>query len=171
MKAPNKFKQFIQRSAIAFSLLLVIGLAAPQLAQLIQQQQEADFAAQNEDSWGSEVLAEVGQGLEKISPIVPANACGLGASSCFRCHNGQRAAEPTRSENITWHIDHDKVNHSCVGCHNGNPRILKQNLAHRNLIANPLSEPEKSCTSCHSADEVKDKLAKYAGQHPSFTKE
>lgn len=168
MKQSKLFKPLLKRSAIVFSFLFAIGLAAPQLAQWIGQKQEAEFAEQVEGAWGSEALAEVGQSLEKLSFFAPANACGLGASSCFRCHNGQRADEPTRSEAITWHTDHDSVNHSCVGCHKGNPRILKQNLAHRNLIANPLTEPESTCASCHSADEIKDKLKTYTGQHPSF---
>jgi hypothetical protein len=163
-----KISAFLKRTSAFLAVLLVVGLTVPSLSAWIKQHQEAEFAAQVEDSWGSEVLASVGEGLQQMSPIMPANACGLGASSCFRCHNGQRAKEPVRTETFTWHTDHDKVNHSCVGCHNGNPRILKQNLAHKDLIGNPLTAPEKTCASCHSADELSGKLKNYTDKHPSF---
>lgn len=122
------------------------------------------------DAWGSEALAEISEGLQKVSPIPLANACGLGASSCFRCHNGRRAELPGNDENSPWHVDHDKVNYSCAGCHNGNPRILKQVIAHKNLITNPLAHPEASCSSCHSDDAVaKSKI--YLEKHPSSGEE
>lgn len=37
--------------------------------------------------WGAEALQVVSDQAQQLSPIAIANACGLGASSCFRCHN------------------------------------------------------------------------------------
>ncbi len=65
--------------------------------------------------WGSESLVELQTGLEKISPIALANACGMGASSCFKCHNGKRAAAANMdAAKAPWHADHKKVNNSQV---------------------------------------------------------
>lgn len=105
--------------------------------------------------WGSESLAEWPAGLEKLSPIALANACGMGASSCFKCHNGKRAAaanmDPAKAP---WHADHKKVNNSCVGCHKGNARLMKEELAHAGLLKTPRSGAAE-CGGCHKADLAK----------------
>ncbi len=82
-------------------------------------------------------------GLEKISPIALANACGMGASSCFKCHNGTRAAAP-KSDKATdpWHPDHKTVNDSCVGCHNGNARLMKEEMAHAKMLSTLAAAPD-----------------------------
>lgn len=126
--------------------------------------------AEQTDAWGSEVLAEVSEGLQKVSPIPLANACGLGASSCFRCHNGRRAEAPGKDENSPWHVEHDTVNYSCAGCHKGNPRILKQAIAHKDLVANPVASPEETCASCHG-DEAAAKAKIYLDKHPRLGEE
>lgn len=100
------------------------------------------------DGWGGEALVANTVGL---SPIAAANACGLGASSCFKCHNGQRAEAPSAKP---WHTEHAKVNHSCAGCHGGNPRLLKESIAHRGMMANPVESPEKACADCHKDGNV-----------------
>lgn len=109
-------------------------------------------------SWGSDVLASVHEGIVTASPISVANACGLGLSSCYKCHNDKRAAAPAKKD---WHEQHNKVNHSCVGCHQGNERLMLQNMAHKDLIADPRSEPQKSCADCHSDGDMKTLLDKY----------
>ncbi len=147
------------------TLALVIALFAVSVLLLNVTQQPDDS-----DVWGSEVLAEISEGLQKVSPIPLANACGLGASSCFRCHNGRRAELPGADEDSPWHVDHEKVNYSCAGCHNGNPRILKQTIAHKNLIANPVAHPEASCSSCHG-DDAAAKSKVYSEKHPNSGKE
>lgn len=105
--------------------------------------------------WGYEAIEIVKTQAQQFSPVPLANACGLGASSCFRCHNGKRAALPTTAPDVApWHHQHTSVNYSCTGCHQGNPRILKQEIAHKNLVVNPLTVPEKTCSSCHSPADV-----------------
>lgn len=103
--------------------------------------------------WGGESLAGESTHTGTFSLIGVANACGLGASSCFKCHNGQRADEPDMDQaTAPWHVQHQKVNHSCAGCHDGNPRIIRKQMAHRDLIANPNETPDRSCAGCHEND-------------------
>lgn len=113
------------------------------------------------DAWGEEALQASGGAL--LDHIVrPANACGMGASSCFKCHNGKRAAKPNDNpEEAPWHIQHTKVNNSCVGCHNGNPRLMREKMAHQNLLANPRSDARQACATCHSGDDVEALLKIY----------
>lgn len=133
-------------------LLLVGATSLVAFWQLPDATQQAIVAG---DDWGAEALEVVGQQAQQFSPIAIANACGLGASSCFRCHNGKRADAPdTTPELGLWHQQHSKVNYSCTGCHQGNPRILKQEIAHKNLIVDPRQEVEKTCGSCHNAADV-----------------
>lgn len=103
-------------------------------------------------AWGEEMLADVHKHVVAGLPIRVANACGLGASSCFRCHNGKRAAEPGYDPaKDPWHLHHKSVNNSCVGCHQGNSRLMKQEIAHSGLVINPRSQPATSCFTCHNA--------------------
>ncbi|MDX9766621.1 MAG: hypothetical protein RBT51_04705, partial [Ectothiorhodospiraceae bacterium] len=59
-----------------------------------------------------------------------------------------RAAAPST---LAWHTQHDKVNGSCVGCHAGNPRLMRQEMAHKGLVGDPRANPE-ICASCHKSD-------------------
>lgn len=103
-------------------------------------------------AWGDEVLASIHEHVVTGLPIRVANACGLGASSCFRCHNGKRAEEPANDPvKDPWHVQHKTVNNSCAGCHQGNPRLMKQDIAHTGLIANPRLQPATTCFSCHTS--------------------
>lgn len=103
-------------------------------------------------AWGDELLAGIHEHVVAGLPIRVANACGLGASSCFRCHNGKRAEEPgSDPAKDPWHVHHKTVNNSCVGCHQGNPRLMKQDIAHKDLVANPRMEPATSCFTCHTS--------------------
>ncbi len=119
---------------------------------------ESNLAA-GETGWGSETL----NATESWSLIQSANACGLGASSCFKCHNGRRAKKWSEDPvTAPWHPNHKKVNFSCAGCHKGNPRLLKKSLAHRKLIANPRTTPSESCAKCHKGQDTAKLLKPYA---------
>ncbi|MET0029184.1 MAG: hypothetical protein ABW101_16260 [Candidatus Thiodiazotropha sp.] len=108
--------------------------------------------------WGDSAIVSLQDSLSQLSPIRLANACGLGASSCFKCHNGKRAGAPTSQP---WHQDHDRVNNSCVGCHGGNPRLMKESIAHGGMVGDSLSQPDKFCFKCHAGDEGSTLLSKY----------
>ena len=104
--------------------------------------------------WGDEFLAGVHEHVMAGLPISVANACGLGASSCFRCHNGKRAEEPGMDpDQDPWHVQHQSVNNSCAGCHQGNPRLMKQSIAHSGLVGDPRQAPDTSCFSCHTGSD------------------
>ncbi len=139
-------------SVLGLSLAMVAGLN-DNAAQPV-----ADVAA---TGWGAEASTAVAVGLTQLSPISLANACGMGASSCFRCHNGKRAAAPNMdAAKSPWHKQHAKVNNSCVGCHKGNARIMKEDLAHAKMLAKPHDNSAGACASCHSSD-----LAKVQGAY------
>jgi hypothetical protein len=106
--------------------------------------------------WGSEAIADVRDMMRAVSPIAEANACGMGASSCFKCHNGTRAAAPGDAK---WHSDHKSVDNSCAGCHKGNPRLIKKELAHAELVKDPRAKVSDQCASCHKSGNAAD-LAK-----------
>lgn len=108
--------------------------------------------------WGGEAPRSSAEGGMALQLIRTANACGLGASSCFKCHNGQRAEAPKEA---AWHQEHADVNYSCDGCHGGNPRLLKKTIAHSGLLANPVEAPDKACVDCHQGDDVDALVAKY----------
>lgn len=108
--------------------------------------------------WGAEALAATHH-IPIIDGLIrPANACGLGASSCFKCHNGRRAAAPGDD---LWHRQHASVNHSCVGCHGGNPRLMREKMAHRGLRPDPRTTAQQSCASCHQGSDVSALLQLY----------
>jgi hypothetical protein len=105
--------------------------------------------------WGREVLSQVYTGLSSLSPISLANACGLGASSCFKCHNGKRAgAANMDSEKAPWHNQHARVNNSCASCHKGNPRLMKEKMAHNHMIGDPRNNIQQACSTCHSGTDL-----------------
>ncbi|MBL8289553.1 MAG: hypothetical protein JNL85_16350 [Rubrivivax sp.] len=115
-------------------------------------------------AWGDEAALARPAAAADWLPMAPANACGLGASSCFKCHNGKRAAAPKSDPaNGRWHAQHAKVDNSCVGCHKGNPRVLKDDVAHAKMIAKPRDDSAGSCSGCHRADLEKIKAAYTAG--------
>jgi nitrate/TMAO reductase-like tetraheme cytochrome c subunit len=103
--------------------------------------------------WGAEAVSALAEGASRVSPIPLANACGLGASSCFKCHNGTRAkAADMDPKKSPWHAQHAKVNNSCAGCHKGNPRIMKEDIAHSKMVARPRDDTAGSCAGCHASD-------------------
>lgn len=147
-----------------------LGMAALVLAGLGAvggQGAEAPTAATQEDhsGWGSQVAATVHREVVERAPIGVANACGMGATSCFQCHNqSERGPEPAMDESTApWHPQHMEVNHSCDGCHQGNPRVRIEDTAHRDMVVDPRSQPEETCGSCHEGGEVSELLTEYQG--------
>lgn len=101
--------------------------------------------------WGQEAIGGLQEYAAVLSPIASANACGMGASSCFKCHNGTRAAAPKMdAKTAPWHWDHKSVNGDCVGCHKGNERLIKKELAHTELIKDPRVKVA-TCDACHKS--------------------
>lgn len=147
--------RWLLRGAIAWCLLLAAGVllwsfATPRddAAELASADAGADAQA-----WGSEALRVTRESMIAALPIALANACGLGASSCFKCHNGKRAPAPAADATLQpWHAQHKSVNYSCGGCHQGNARVLKKEIAHEGLITDPLAVPGQSCSTCHTGD-------------------
>lgn len=112
-------------------------------------------------AWGSEALNAVRERAFALAPISVANACGLGASSCFKCHNGSRAEAPKMEKKVApWHTDHMNVNDDCVGCHGGNPRIIKKDLAHNKMEKDPRTKVEM-CAKCHQTGNAPTLLKSY----------
>jgi len=107
-----------------------------------------------DDGWGSEALLMAYDGIS--SSIIPlANACGVGSSSCYKCHNGKRAAAANMdSTKAPWHSEHSKVNKSCAGCHKGNPRLMRESMAHNKMISDPRDKIQKACSTCHAGDDL-----------------
>lgn len=160
----NRFLQFSRRlrhllvGAVTLSVItLVLGIVQSEYSQ-VQHATESDAGG-----WGAEALNDrAGNHDISFSFISPANACGLGASSCFKCHNGNRAVAPGMDgESDPWHTDHRSVNHSCTGCHKGNPRLMKEALAHTKMLANPLTDLEQACASCHRNDDMSELVKVY----------
>lgn len=153
------FRQ-LQRITVVISLVTISAVAWSLITDALVGKDET-IAATNtgEAGWGSETLDAA---YEPWSLFPLANACGLGASSCFKCHNGKRAKKwDEKLETAPWHPNHKKVNFSCAGCHKGNPRLLKKSLAHRKLIGNPRTTPSESCAKCHQGDDITKLLKPY----------
>jgi hypothetical protein len=131
------------------SVFAVAGWIAVSMQNINYDAQERMLSL-DQGEWGAEVFDSIHESVIADGLVRPANACGLGASSCFKCHNGTRAPEPdTNPVSAPWHSEHARVNNSCVGCHNGNPRLMREQMAHKDLIADPRQQPGESCASCH----------------------
>ncbi len=124
----------------------------------------ADPRGSDRPAWGDESAQAPESSALAWLPLAPANACGLGASSCFKCHNGKRAGAPTADPaKAPWHAQHAKVNNSCVGCHGGNPRVMKEDVAHTKMVAKARDESSGNCGACHTSDLAKVKTAYLQG--------
>lgn len=151
----------LRNTSLAVLTLAIVGVGVAVVESLPTSTAHEAAIDSRGDGWGAESLAEVHEGISGFSLIGVANACGLGASSCFKCHNGSRADAPKEDPaTAPWHAEHRTVNNSCAGCHNGNPRIIRKEMAHNKLIANPREHIDQSCASCHSAD-AETKLTRY----------
>jgi hypothetical protein len=114
--------------------------------------QQTQQVASSGAGWGSEAIGGAQEYLSALSPIASANACGMGASSCFKCHNGTRAAAPKMdAKTAPWHTDHKSVNGDCVGCHKGKERLIKKELAHEGYIKDPRQNVAAACDGCHKS--------------------
>lgn len=132
--------------------VLVTGSTAAWLSLLDEQQSQATPGGMAESGWGREAVGELREYAAALSPIADANACGMGASSCFKCHNGTRAAAPKMdAASGQWHLDHKSVNGSCVGCHKGKDRLIKKELAHEGMIKDSRLKVADTCDSCHKS--------------------
>lgn len=159
MKKSENTRQAKKRSARGFWLsLLVIPVVMAGWVAYSSYVISNGVPGGEDGSWSSDVLAEIHEGIITTSPINMANACGLGASSCFKCHNGKRAEAPGPQK---WHTEHEKVNHSCVGCHSGNERLMVKGMAHRDLIGDPRMKSGETCMSCHKDADPKALVNQY----------
>lgn len=154
----TKFIMFLQHLLRDFARsLLIIMLLISGAGMVMVSYDSTDVLAQHdaEDGWGAEALSQVYHGISSMSPIPLANACGLGASSCFKCHNGKRAAAANMDSGVApWHSDHAKANNSCAGCHQGNPRLMKEKMAHNNMLNDPRSNLKQACSTCHAGSDL-----------------
>lgn len=133
-------------------LLSVLGLSMA-IVSNIADRTIRNVERQAATGWGGEAVVAIADQAVLLSPIAVANACGLGASSCFKCHSGKRAAAPNMDAKAApWHAQHSKANNSCVGCHKGNPRIMKEDMSHAKMIAKPYDNSADSCAVCHAGD-------------------
>ena len=112
----------------------------------------------DDGSWSSEVLADIHEKVIISAPIPVANACGLGASSCYKCHNGKRSGLPSKEFCLE---QHKKVNNSCVGCHKGNARLMVESMAHKGLVPDPRTIAQEVCMDCHTGVDLQTLLGKY----------
>lgn len=146
---------------VATIALAVAGLLATTAALFATPAAEPVARAAGEPAWGSEALAAAAERAFEWAPLPVANACGIGASSCFKCHNGKRASAPKADKaSAPWHPDHKTVNDSCVGCHSGNARIIKMEIAHTGLVKDPRGA-EQACGKCHKTGNTADLLKTY----------
>jgi len=94
--------------------------------------------------WGFSVL------VWAMTPIPAAAQCGVDLppeSSCITCHD----QEAPVYENGEWHGIHARKD-CCTNCHGGNCRAMDEDLAHQDMIANPLSNIYTNCHCCHPDD-------------------
>lgn len=73
--------------------------------------------------------------------------CGGNRSSCSTCHDGARAALPSRKD---WHEDHAFAD-ICPTCHGGRGDLDDLAAAHAGLV-DPLEDAEQRCGACHGAN-------------------
>ncbi len=144
----RKYKRWMI-AATALTVLLSASTAA-WLSLVAEQQYPAAPVGSAGSGWGQEAIGDLREYAAALSPIASANACGMGASSCFKCHNGTRAAAPKMDPKTgPWHLDHKSVNGSCVGCHKGNQRLIKKELAHEGMIKDSRLKVAEACDVCH----------------------
>ncbi len=89
----------------------------------------------------------VSVGLLVWTVVTPVHAeCGSQPpSSCSTCHE----QEDPVSDKGEWHIIHASKD-ICTNCHGGNGSAMEKDLAHENLVTQPLSDIYTDCHSCHT---------------------
>lgn len=138
-------------AATAVTVLFAASTAA-WLSLVAERHSEVAPLSSAGSGWGQEAIVDWREYAAALSPIANANACGMGASSCFKCHNGTRAAAPKMdAKTAPWHLEHKSVNGSCVGCHKGKDRLIKKELAHEGMIKDSRLKVAETCDSCHKS--------------------
>jgi hypothetical protein len=146
----RKYKRWMI-AATALTVLLSVSTVA-WLSLVAEQQSQIAPVSGAGSGWGREAIGDLRDYAAAFSPIADANACGIGASSCFKCHNGTRAAVPKMDAKTgPWHLDHKSVNGSCAGCHKGNQRLIKKELAHEGMIKDSRLKVADTCDACHKS--------------------
>lgn len=164
MSIRNIFSQLrkYRRWVIAATTLTVLFSTTTAAWLSLVKEQQSPAAPISNIGWGHEAIGSVRGYVAALSPIANANACGMGASSCFKCHNGMRAVAPkVDAKTAPWHFDHTSVNGDCVGCHKGNERLIKKELAHTGLIKDPRTNPAVACAGCHKSGNASDLDKRY----------
>ena len=146
------------RTAAGTAAFVVVALAWSLAGSSPERADAPGTPAAQPSGWGAEALSDARDLLRATSPIAEANACGMGASSCFKCHNGSRAKAPSQEK---WHTDHKSVDNSCVGCHKGNARLIKKELAHAEMVNDPRPKAAEMCASCHKTGNAADLAKSY----------
>jgi hypothetical protein len=98
--------------------------------------------------------------LESLTASPAQAQCGdiPADSSCITCHETQ-GADPVYGKG-EWHAIHARKD-CCTNCHGGNCAAIDKDLAHENLIENPLTDIYTGCHSCHP-DDYADRAARFA---------
>jgi hypothetical protein len=95
-------------------------------------------------------VALFAMGMIFMLPAQPASAqCGSQVSSCKNCHETQ-GQKPVNNDGTAWHTSH-AFGDFCYLCHAGNNQATDITAAHTGL-ADPLSDVDASCKSCHAKD-------------------
>ena len=149
----NQLRKYKRGMIVATALTVLFSASTAAWLSLMAEQQSTISPVSSADSgWGREAIGNVQEYVAAMSPIANANACGMGASSCFKCHNGIRAEAPKMdAKTAPWHFNHESVNGDCVGCHKGNERLIKKELAHTGLIKDPRMSVADTCDNCHKS--------------------
>lgn len=147
----SQMRKYKRVMLVATALSVVFTLSTAAWLSLIAERQSPAVQIAG-SGWGQQAIGDVREYAASFSPIASANACGLGASSCFKCHNGLRAPAPIMdAKTAPWHRDHESVNGDCVGCHKGKERLIKKELAHGGLIKDPRMKVAETCDTCHKS--------------------
>lgn len=92
----------------------------------------------------------IGLFIWAMTPSPVAAQCGSNPppdSFCYTCH----VEENPVAEKGEWHGVHAQKD-CCAKCHGGNCSTMDKDLAHLDMIANPLSDIYTNCHSCHPDD-------------------
>jgi len=136
---------------VATVVATILSTSTAAWLSMVSERQSQSATTHSADAgWGHEAIEDLREYAAALSPIASANACGMGASSCFKCHNGARASAPKMDpKTAPWHLEHKSVNGSCVGCHKGKDRLVKKELAHEGMIIDSRLKVVEACDVCH----------------------
>lgn len=157
----SQMRKYKRVMIVATTLTFLFSVSTAAWLSLIVQHQPPVVQVAS-SGWGQEAIGGVKEYVAALSPIASANACGMGASSCFKCHNGMRApAAIMDPKTAPWHFNHESVNGDCVGCHKGKERLVKKELAHEGLIKDPRLAVSETCDTCHKSGNSAELVKRY----------